>query len=377
MTLKAVGIITEYDPFHNGHLFQLQSAQAATGADVTVVVMSSNWTQRGEPAIFDKWTRSQMALENGVDLVIELPIQSAVQPASIFADQAVKLVDALKCSWLSFGSEHPEINFNEFKTLEIKTDADEFKNYQESYPETFRKFFLDNHGVNLVSPNDTLGFWYAQAAKKLKSNLELVPIIRRESDHNDNELMQTISSGKSIRKAIKSGNSNFTKFMPQSSFNPDELKPMFWDDFWPYLKYEINQSSLAELHNVYQMSDGLEYLFKKSAIKAQNFAEFIELVKSKRYTYTRLQRLCVYVLFKITQAQIDTSQDNIRILGMTKKGQAYLRQVKKELELPLISKVDKSVFEKEDYLECKSGLLTGMILHKQQDLYRFPVIINK
>lgn len=377
MTLTAVGIITEYDPFHNGHLFQLRSAQQATSADVTVVVMSSNWTQRGEPAIFDKWTRTQMALENGVDLVVELPIQAAVQPASIFAYQAVKLISALKCQFLSFGSEHPEFDFNAFKQFKVETDSSHFKNYRESYPETFRKFMLENYGFNLNSPNDTLGFWYAQAVRQLNSNLELVPIQRRESSHNDADLLQNISSGKAIRKAIKTQNFDFVKFMPETSIRPEKLYPLFWDDFWPYLKYEINQTELTELRKIYQMSDGLEYLLKKAAIKAKSFTSFIDLIKSKRYTYTRLQRLCVYVLFKMTKQQISASSSNLRVLGMTKMGQAYLNQVKKELDLPLITKVDKKVFDEYDYLDCKAGLLTGMILHNQQDLYRFPVIMNK
>ncbi|POH10668.1 hypothetical protein BGL39_01675 [Fructilactobacillus sanfranciscensis] len=377
MTLKAVGIIAEYDPFHNGHLFQLRQAQRLTNADVTVVVMSSNWTQRGEPAIFDKWTRTKMALENEVDLVIELPIQSAVQPASIFAYNAVELIVALKCKSLSFGSESPEFDFNKFKTFEVNTSSNEFKNYQESYPENFRKFILENYGFNLELPNDTLGFWYAQAVQKLNANLKLVPIARNESNHGDDKLLHQISSGKAIRKAIKNRNSRFINFIPESSVQIEKLQPLFWDDYWPYLKYEINQTSLFDLRNVYQMSDGLEFLFKRAAIKAKNFNEFIELVKSKRYTYTRLQRLCVYVLFKITQQQIDDSSRNLRVLGMTKNGQNYLNQIKKELKLSLISKVDKTVFDRADYLECKAGLLTGTILNNQQDLYHFPVIINK
>lgn len=377
MTLTAVGIITEYDPFHNGHLYQLRSAQQATHADVTVVVMSSNWTQRGEPAIFDKWTRAQMALENGVDLVIELPIQAAVQPASIFAYNAIKLVSALQCQFLSFGSEHPELDFNGFKKLKIKPESNHFKNYRASYPELFSKVMLEKYKINLTSPNDTLGFWYAQAVQKLNAKLDLVPIPRRESDHNDAKLLQSISSGKSIRKAIKNGDPDFINFIPKSSVKLGNLHPLFWDDFWPYLKYEINQTDLTDLRKIYQMSDGLEYRLKKAALKAQNFAEFIELVKSKRYTYTRLQRLCVYVLFKLTKAQIDDSSNNLRILGMTKTGQAYLNQVKGKLALPLISKVDKKVFDQLDYLECKANLLTGTILHNQQDLYRFPVIMNK
>ena len=185
------------------------------------------------------------------------------------------------------------------------------------------------------------------------------------------------SSGKAIRKAIKNRNSRFINFIPESSVQIEKLQPLFWDDYWPYLKYEINQTSLFDLRNVYQMSDGLEFLFKRAAIKAKNFNEFIELVKSKRYTYTRLQRLCVYVLFKITQQQIDDSSRNLRVLGMTKNGQNYLNQIKKELKLSLISKVDKTVFDRADYLECKAGLLTGTILNNQQDLYHFPVIINK
>ncbi|WP_413627230.1 nucleotidyltransferase [Fructilactobacillus vespulae] len=373
MTLKSVGIIAEYDPFHHGHQFQLEAAKEKTGADVVVVVMSSNWTQRGEPAIYDKWTRTQMALNGGADLVVELPIQSAVQPASIFAEKAIELITELKCDYLSFGSEHSEIDFNQLKEIVINSDSDLFNDYQKTFPQIFQAVLQKQLNVDVSSPNDMLGFWYAQAAQRYNPELKLFPISRIESEHNDSVLKHRVSSGKAIRLAIKNGQSQVDDFLPSSV---DDLQPLFWDDYWPFLQYQINQSSLEELRNIYQMSAGLEHLFKKVAIKAKNFAEFIASIKSKRYTYTRIQRLCVYILFKITDQDIIDSQSMLRILGMNNQGKEYLSQLKKTCSVPIISKIDKEAFEKQLYLECKAGTLTGMILKKHEDLYRFPIILN-
>ncbi|CAM2765419.1 nucleotidyltransferase [Fructilactobacillus fructivorans] len=372
--MKAMGIISEYDPFHNGHLYQLQQAKQLTHPDATIVFMSGNWTQRGEPAIYDKWVRAQMALENGADLVIELPIVDAVQPASIFAQRAVNLVSSMKCSYLSFGSEHSDWDFMKLATVTIGK-SNEFHDYRYTYPELFRRTVKKQSGIDLNQPNDTLAFWYAKANRQLSFPLKLIPIKRYASGHNSDKLAGKIASGKAIRSAIRSHDDSYQKFIPRSSVHIETEKPLFWSDFWPYLRYELTQSSLSDLGRIYQMREGLEYRLKQAAIKDQTYDSFMTDIKTKRYTYTRLQRLLVYTLFQMTETEMANSRQVIRVLGMNQNGRNYLNQVKKTVRFPIVDRIGKDAFNKTLEIECHSGILYGMLNGRIQDKFTHPIMI--
>ncbi|USS86737.1 nucleotidyltransferase [Fructilactobacillus cliffordii] len=371
MKPTAVAIIAEYVPFHNGHVFQLQQAQQRTQADVTVAIMSGNWTQRGEPAIFDKWTRTKMALASGIDLVVELPAVAAVQPAHLFAQNAIELVQALDCDYLAFGCEHAEWDFNQFTQQQVQPSGTEFADHHRSFPEAFQQALQRELEIELTEPNDTLGFWYAQAVAAHNASLQLVPIKRRVSGHQEQDLHATISSGTAIRKALLAQNRNYLTSVPAATAQlMATAQPVTWEQYWPYLKYAISSHSLAELRNAYQMTEGLEHRIKRAAVAAHSFTEFLELIKTKRYTYPRLQRLCTYILLNYQTTAVAAYQPVLRILGMSTAGQGYLHELKKQLPMPLITTVTKSFLENELQLENRAGLITEMVTGVVQDRRR-------
>ncbi len=374
--LKAVGIISEYNPFHNGHLYQIRKAKEITNADLCIVVMSGNWVQRGQPSAFDKWNRAKSALENGVDLVVELPFQYSVQPASIFAKAAINILGALKCRWLSFGSENPEINFDKLSTINLD-NPEYFKNYKETYTAAIQKLIYENIGISINKPNDILSFNYAIYNKQLSNPMKLIPIKRILSNHNDSEIINSdlnISSATSIRKNIN----NFSKLsnvVPKSTLEMIRTNYFVdWNIFWKYLKYKILTNSVKELRNIYQMTEGLEYRFKKYAKMSTNFDDFLIKLKTKRYTFARLRRLCVYVLINFKSTDFDATNEYIRVLGFNNLGRAYLKQIKKVIDMMIISKPSKKLLEKELKFDYLSGNIYSIESEKNEDLYKVPLI---
>ncbi|WP_268920370.1 nucleotidyltransferase [Secundilactobacillus silagei] len=374
-----LGIVAEYNPFHNGHAYQLDQAQKRADADVTVVVMSGNWMQRGEPALLDKWQRTKLALSAGVDLVIELPFQFAVQPADLFAKGAVLLLSQLGCTSLAFGAEHPQLNFAKLVANQPAHAASHFKRFDETYPTLFNDYLQLQTGLDLRASNDILGFSYVAANQQLKQPLEILPIKRQGSAHQETAIDTdaTIASGAAIRQAIKNGQQSAVDQMvsPATATALREDQQVTWDDFWPYLRYQILSTSLADLHEIYQMSEGIEYRLKQAALTSPNFEQFLRDAKTKRFTYARLQRLCVYILLQVNRVELPTEVRYARVLGFNSVGQQHLSQLKKRSELPLISRVSDDWINGPYRLDYQAGLLRQMVSGIDQDRLRHAVIV--
>ncbi|MHA8111015.1 nucleotidyltransferase [Lactobacillaceae bacterium Melli_B4] len=374
--LSSVGIIAEYNPFHNGHRYQLQVAKQRSRADVVVAVMSGNWVQRGTPPIVDKWTRTQMAIEAGVNLVVELPIFSAVQAADIFADQAMQIIDQLGCNALAFGCEHADYDFAKLAQVQIQPSTDEFRDYRKPYAELVQAQIERQLGVRIDQPNDTLGWNYARARHRLGSQIQLIPIERLGSMHHDDQLGDEIASASAIRKAVLDRGLASTKpYLPTASYDLLRSAPhLDWPQFWPLLRYQLLTTPLTELSNRYQMTEGLEYRLRSAAIAHADFDAFLEAVKTKRYTYARIQRLLVAVLLQANDATMLHHDHYLRILGFDQMGQRYLKQVKFNTDWPIISKADQSVLQSMLQAEFQAGMLVQMQTGEYQDLYRHPFI---
>ncbi|WP_071459339.1 nucleotidyltransferase [Bacillus massilinigeriensis] len=359
--MEAVGVIVEYNPFHNGHRFHLAEARKNTGADVVIAVMSGNFLQRGEPALCDKWTRAQMALLGGADIVFELPFHFAVQQADIFAKGAVSLLGAAQCKYLCFGSESGDTAaFG--RTLEFLNSQKE--SYQKkikshvtngvSYPKAAALAFQECHPndglVDLSLPNNILGFQYMRAIEELGVDLIPYTITRKNAGYHDEHFSSdSIASATSIRKAIFSGGegTDISPYIPEySSRLLKEYQHLYgklhtWELYWPFLQYRLIESTDNELRSIYGMDEGLESRFRKYVLRSDSFSSFMTEVKTKRYTWTRLQRVCTHLLLnslrdKVIQAS--RKADYLRLLGFTKKGRTYLQHYKKNLGLPLFTK---------------------------------------
>jgi predicted nucleotidyltransferase len=358
--LKALGLIVEYNPFHNGHLFHIEAAKQTVMPDVVIAVMSGNFLQRGEPALVNKWYRTEMALLGGVDIVVELPYRFATQKAETFALGAVSILNALNCDSLCFGSEDGDINsFLNTRSM-IEENNEQFQQYINkyiksgiSYPTALKYAFNDlaptDEMVNLSKPNNILGYHYIEAIDKLCSPIKAFTIKRKNAEYHDEHFAsETIASATSIRKALFSNKGDIDRFVPISTkdllikYIDDFQEFHQWENYWPLLKYRILHAANSELKEIYEVEEGLENRFKNAASHSQSFQEFMQSIKTKRYTWTRLQRACLHILTNTKKADMLTQIETpsyLRLLGMTEKGRIYLNHQKKSLSLPLISKV--------------------------------------
>ncbi|PID16407.1 hypothetical protein CSV63_00530 [Sporosarcina sp. P34] len=353
----ATGIVVEYNPFHNGHLFHLNEAKRLTDADVMIAVMSGHFLQRGEPAIVDKWTRARMALANGADLVIELPYAFSTAHAPQFAKGAVQILDALRCAYICFGSEEGRIApfMNSLDTMNTQKELYEKtikSSIQEgiSYPNALRIAYeaisrtTEEPLADLSEPNNILGFHYMQAVKEIQSKMIAVTLERRGTHYHDTALpADTIASATGIRKQLFATDiAHVQSFMPTTSFELLRQQPhQSWDHLYPFLRYTILREGPEQLASIADITEGMEFALWRAAKEHATFQEFMHAVKSKRYTWTRIQRMLVHVLTgyrKSTRAQI-ASPSYLRLLGMSANGRSYLRTMKKEMTLPLITRV--------------------------------------
>lgn len=355
--MKATGIIAEYNPFHNGHKYHIQKAREITQAEVVIVVMSGNFLQRGEPAILDKWQRAAEALQNGADLVVELPIQWSLQAADFFGHGAVKLLAALGCESICFGTDTVDpIDYEKLGQTLIQSKAeleaaffhldDPKLTYAQKMALVLNQV-LPEFAISADQPNHLLGLSYAKANANLATPLKLYSVRRKGASHHDDSLNAQIASATAIRQAVRNGHT-VDQVVPMQTASDLQRRVISWDDYWIYLKYKIQSSSLAELSQIYQMSEGLEYRLKEQVNEAKNMADFIERIKSKRYSRTKIQRLLCYVLLAIkeTEMQAAWTDNALHILGFTPTGQSYMNEQKKSFTLPVFSKIGKKEAER-------------------------------
>lgn len=392
--MKACGIIAEYNPFHNGHAYQLKEARKETEADVIIVVMSGNFLQRGEPAIIDKWSRAELAIKGGADLVVELPVDFSVQPADVFAEGAVAILNGLNCEVISFGSESGnseafkqaaeeylanEKAINEAFKLRMKQSDHYAKNFSRVLTELYEDFPLD-----LSRPNNVLGFSYAKEVCKNEYPIDLHTVKRLHSEYDDEELDSSVSIGSAtaIRKLLASNTqpwSQISQYVPESTLKVlESVKLMDWDAFFPYLRYQITVQSVSDLQSIYLMEEGLHYRFKDKIDKAQSMTDFLKQMKTKQLTWTRLQRICYHILMNNKKRQMNqrrAGKKAVRLLAFNSQGQKYMNENKERFKLTLVSNIRKKQAElfSED---IRAGLVYKLASGSEgqhQDYYRKPV----
>ena len=377
--MQAVGMVVEYNPFHNGHRYFLRQAKEQTGADVAVAVMSGNFTQRSEPTIVDKWTRAQAALESGVDLVVELPVFYAAQPAHRFAAGALAILNALQIHQVAFGAEHPEWDFAALVAAERHFNQAEFDQYNATYATQFNQQLRAQTGIELRDPNDILAFAYTKAVLAKDYPIQLTAVQRRGSGYHDQQIHGQIASASAIRQAVTTGN-DFTATVPpvmaealaRVTAVPD------WTSLYPILRNQLIQAPLDYLAQTYQMAEGLEHRMKEVAQRSLRFDEFIHGVKTKRYTYAHLLRMCLYTTLQLTEDEVAARADHpyIHILGFTARGREYLHQVKKQVPIPLFTKVSQGMRDGFYNLDYRAGKLYQNFTTVEQDLKYPPIMIR-
>ena len=343
--MKAIGIIAEYNPFHNGHLYHINKIKELYPGYSIVLVMTGNFNERGIPSILDKFKRCNIALTHGVDLVIELPYPFATQSADYFAYGAITLLEKLNVERLVFGSESDnvesleliaktQINNSEFERL-VKI----YSKFGNNYPTAVSNALLDLTGKKIDTPNDLLGVSYIKTI--LKNNYKIkYETIKRINNYHDLELGEEMSSATAIREALKN-NKSIEKDVPK-----DTLKYYtdlhFIDDYFDILKYKIITENDLSIYQT--VEEGIDKLLKKQITMANNYSELISLVKSKRYTYNKISRMLLHILCNFTKekANLFKNISYIRILGFNDNGKSYLNCVKKNIDIPIISKITRN-----------------------------------
>ncbi len=349
--MASVGIIAEYNPFHNGHLYHLKKIKEMYKDDTVILVLSGNFTERGDVSIIDKWKKTEIALKAGIDLVIELPFPFATQSADYFSYGAITILEKLKVERLVFGSESDnledikliakeQINNPEFEKL-VKV----YSKLGENYPTALSKALKDLTNKSIKDPNDLLAISYIKTI--IENNYNIEPIsIKRTNSYHDKSIDNKISSATAIRDALKN-KKDVKKTVP--SFVIPYLKDLhFIDNYFKYIKYKIiTEDDLSIYHGV---DEGLDKLLKKEIINSNSYDEFLNNVKTKRYTYNKLTRTILHILCNFTKEKAKSFRniDYIRILGFNDKGRKYLNSVKKDLDVELISKINR---DKPDMLE--------------------------
>lgn len=334
MFMKKIGIICEYNPFHNGHIYHLQKIKEMYSDNMIILVISTSFTMRGEISILNKWDKTRIALSYGVDLVIELPTFYSTNSADTFAEGAVKILNYLDCDYLVFGSESNDIDtLKKLANIQINNqDYDnkvkEYMDLGNNYPTSMSKALKDLSGEIINLPNDLLGLSYIKEIIKQKSKIEPVSILRTNDYHNE--------GASSIRLAIKNKD-DIKKLVPKETLNriiTDDTS----DNYFKLLKYKI-LSDMNNLNSYLDVDEGLDNLIKKNIIKTNSFDELIEIIKTKRYTYNRLNRMFIHILLNIKKEDVEKrkSINYIRILGFSKLGKKHLKEQRKKLSIPIIT----------------------------------------
>ena len=347
--MKAVGVVVEYNPFHNGHLYHLNQAKKLYPNHIVIAVMSSHFTQRGHPAIINKWARTKLALSLGVDIVCELPYAFTCEHANIFAKGSVRTLANLKIDKLVFGSESNDIS-RLINLAKIQLDHPDYQSIVKSlmnqglnYATACSKALEEIEGQEINVPNDILGLAYIKEI--LESKLKIDPIsIKRTNDYHSVELDNKIASATAVRLGLFENN-DVKEFVPEETYNALNNNSLhFMNDYFDLLKYKILTSSKEELANIHSVDEGLENRILKLINDSSTIDEFIKAIKTKRYTYNRINRMLIHILVNYTKDDRAKVNDigYTRILGLNQKGRDYLKSIRKDVEHPVISKISES-----------------------------------
>ncbi len=341
----AVGIIAEYNPFHNGHKYHLQKIKEMFPNEEIIAVISSSFTQRGEPSLIDKWTKAEICKEAGIDLVIELPFVFSTESADFFSFGALTILENLKVDKFVFGSETNDISLFE-KIVDIQLNNPDFDSLAKiyikmgnNYPTALALAIKDLNGEVLTLPNDLLGISYLKIIKE--NNFKIKPYcIKRVNNYKSEKLDSEIVSATAIRKALIE-KKDISNYVPE--FVLSRLSDLhFQEDYFKFLKYKIIlEDNLEKFQTV---DEGIDKKIKKEILNSTSYEDLINKIKSKRYTYNRINRMLVHILCGFTKEKKEKCNkiEYIRILGFNQKGQQYINRIKKEVTIPLISNFSKN-----------------------------------
>ena len=421
--MKIVGLVVEYNPFHNGHLYHLNKSKEVTNATHSIAVMSGNFLQRGEPALFDKYTRAQIAVSNGVDLVVELPSLFACQSAEIFSHGAVTLLNSLNCiDSICFGSEEGDIKIlyqianiltnepTEFKD-KLKAYLDEGLLFAVARSKSLYDYISSNNLLDipeeklntiLNSSNNILGIEYIKSLIRLNSNIEPYTITRIKSEYNSEIISSNICSATAIRKVLKDSFelSDISNVVPYHTLYAiensikKEFNPMFDEYYFDIIK-QIIVRDINNLNSYFDVNEGIENKIYKSVFTSNSLDSLQQDIKSKRYTLTRVKRILNNILLGITKEDMNKVKSisyipYVRVLAFNDKGREIIKQIKLNSDICIVNKFANIDFNSDTLFETlinydiKASNMYNLIYYKNNldklkgpmDYYLSPIYVK-
>jgi len=376
--MKVTGLITEYNPFHFGHLYHLQKSKEISNSTHTVAVMSGSFVQRGEPSIIDKWTKASIAVDNGVDLVIELPFVFSVQSAEYFSRGAIKILNSLNIiESLVFGSESGNLEELSYIANIFNEEPLEFKKHLKKYLEMGYSFssarsealnnYLETNNNDLSysnilkQSNNILGIEYLKALKKLNSDIVPLTFKRLGNNYNDNIISTNYPSATALRnRIINDGFFSIKDMVPENTYkNLDSFYEKYskfntLENYNSIFKYLLRIKSPYELKKILDVGEGLENRLKQLGSKYNDMKHLIEIISTKRYPKTRIQRILTHLLLDLNGDMINKIYKNdveyIRVLGSNEKGFELIKKIKEKSDIHIITKYSKHEKIKNEYM---------------------------
>ena len=368
--MKVVGLITEYNPFHFGHLYHLERSKLETNADYSIAIMSGSFLQRGEPSLVDKWTKAKMAIDNGVDLVIELPFIFSTQTAELFAYGSILLLDKLNIvDYIAFGSELGSLDYlNEIVDILVeeppyyKQRLRKYLDLGNSFPvscsnalkdyfSTFSSKIEDPNNIKniLEMSNNILAIEYLKALKIINSNIKPITIKRIGNPYNENALNNKVASATGIRNSLlNNGINSIEKYVPHETYyhliNYNHKYKNFntLNNYSQIINYLLRTQDINKLKDIMNIEIGLENRIVQKSTQCQNMDTLIQSISTKRYTKTRIQRILIHLMNGLTKSifhkLLPHYPSYIRVLGANGNGLFLLKKIKEKSNLPIITK---------------------------------------
>ncbi len=359
--MKIIGVIAEYNPFHLGHLYQINKIKELYPDSLVIAVISTNFTQRGEISLINKWDKTRICLASGIDLVIELPTLYAIQGADMFAYGALKILKTLHIDTLVFGTEsdnvkklialaNTQINDERYDEL-VKEYLDEGINY----PTATSKALYKLTGIKIDKPNDLLALSYIKEI--ISNNYRITPLsIKRTNDYHGKEIDSDIISANLIRDLIKE-KKDIHKYVPGITLEYLN-KDINIDKAYGYLRYNII-NNLGSLDQYLMVDEGIEKRIIKGITEVNNWKDLVMNIKTKRYTYNKINRMLMAILLNIKKED-NNKEVYIRILGFSDDGRKYLNKIKKSIDVPVYSNYKPNKMKVFD-LEYRSTFIYALV----------------
>ncbi len=370
--MNIIGIIAEYNPFHNGHLYHINKIKEKYPDSLIILVLNGYFTQRGTISVLSKEDKTRISLDNNIDIVLELPFVFGTQSSDIFAYNSIKLLNELNVERIIFGSESNNIDLlNKIVDIQLNdpTYEDKVKSYLDegnNYPTAMKKALNIEEDIN--NPNDLLGISYIKAIHKINPNI-IAETIKRTNSYHDISSTDNIVSATNIRTKLQN-EEDISNYLPSNTI--EYLHNITNDSLFNLLKFKILTDQ--DLSIYLDVDEGIEYRILKYINESHNFDELISNIKTKRYTYNKINRMLLHILIGLTKE--DNKQctlDYLKILGFSSTGQQYLKSVRKNISLPTTPPSNSLVFQ----YELKAVYLYEQAIKKSLnnfDIKNIPII---